>query len=50
MEEQGDTGGVESHEDHDEDVCTDTQLAELLSAMYYQTQLAIQVQMEDYAE
>jgi hypothetical protein len=30
--------------------CPDTQLAELLSAMFYQTQLAIQVDMDDYSQ
>ena len=35
---------------HDSDKCCDTQLAELLSAMYYQTQLAINVEMDGYEE
>ena len=33
---------------HDEDSCADTHLAELLSAMYYQTQVAISVEMSEY--
>ena len=30
--------------------CPDTQLAELLSAMFYQTQLAIQIDMDEYSQ
>jgi hypothetical protein len=40
--------GQARNESHDEDACLDTQLAELLSAMYYQTQLAIEIGMEEY--
>ena len=43
-----DAHGHSRHEGHDEDTCPDTQLAELLSAMYYQTQVAINIGMEDY--
>jgi len=35
-------------ESHDEDACPDTHLAELLSAMYYQTLVAIEIGMEEY--
>jgi hypothetical protein len=42
---------AKDHEsEHDDDALRDTQLAELLSAMYYQTQQTIQIQMDDYAK
>ena len=39
-----------SEDDHDQDSCQDTQLAELLSAMFYQTLLAIDIEMNGYEE
>lgn len=41
---------TEVAQDNGEDSCSDTRLAELLSAMYYQTQLAIEVGMDDFDE
>lgn len=38
------------HEHRDGDRCKDTELAELLSAMYYQTRLAIDIQMDEYEQ
>jgi hypothetical protein len=37
-------------EEHGDEGCAGTQLAELLSAMYYQTQIAIRIQMDGYDE
>lgn len=43
-----DSSSSGSEDTYEDGSCADTQLAELLSAMFYQTQLAIQIDMDEY--